>query len=154
MRCCSWNSTIRHNFIAKCQYSCTRNVLWCQVHSSHIHCNQKTLNLNYNTNKHPGKKSFIDDEKKFIAPISCHVSFVGFSLYSPGFCTCFVLSMHCWHPPLLLLIPSPSPSLFSPLMSMCCVAAYTCRMPAVVPRHSETHHSWGHAWWVGCMCVP
>ena len=27
-----------YNFIAKCQYTdCTKNVLWCQVHSSHIH---------------------------------------------------------------------------------------------------------------------
>ena len=25
-----------YNFIAKYQYNCTRNVLWCQVHSWHI----------------------------------------------------------------------------------------------------------------------
>ena len=32
-------------FIAKCHYTdCTRNVLWCQVHSSHIHSNHKTFN--------------------------------------------------------------------------------------------------------------
>ena len=34
-----------YNCIAKCQCTdCTRNVLWCQVHSSHIHSNHKTLN--------------------------------------------------------------------------------------------------------------
>ena len=38
--------TIQYNFIAKCQYNGTRNVLWCQVHSSHIHSNHKTLNYN------------------------------------------------------------------------------------------------------------
>ena len=39
--------SLQHNFIAKCQYTdCTRNVLWCQVHSSHIHSNHKTLNYN------------------------------------------------------------------------------------------------------------
>jgi len=38
---------IQYNFIAKCQYTgCTRNVLWCQVHSSHIHSNHKTLEYN------------------------------------------------------------------------------------------------------------
>ena len=36
-----------YNFIAKCQYSCTRNVLWYQVHSLHIHANHKTLNYNH-----------------------------------------------------------------------------------------------------------
>ena len=36
-----------YKFIAKCQYTdCTRNVLWCQVHSSHIHSNHKTFNYN------------------------------------------------------------------------------------------------------------
>ena len=49
---------IQYNFIAKCQYNCTRNVLWCQVHSSHIHSSHKT-SLNYNS-KHPGKGSFIN----------------------------------------------------------------------------------------------
>ena len=29
-------NAIRYSFIAKCQYSCTWNVLWCQVHSPHI----------------------------------------------------------------------------------------------------------------------
>ena len=38
--------TRQYNLIAMCQYSCTRNVLWCQVHSSHIHSSQKTLNYN------------------------------------------------------------------------------------------------------------
>ena len=39
--------SIQYNFIAKCQYTdCTRNVLWCQVHSSHIHSNHKTFNYN------------------------------------------------------------------------------------------------------------
>ena len=38
---------LQYNFIAKCQYTdCTRNVLWCQVHSSHIHSNHKTFNSN------------------------------------------------------------------------------------------------------------
>ena len=38
---------IQYNFIAKCQYTdCTRNVLWYQVHSSHIHSNNKTFNYN------------------------------------------------------------------------------------------------------------
>ena len=41
------HSTIQYNFIAKCQYTdCTWNVLWCQVHSSHIHSNHKTFNYN------------------------------------------------------------------------------------------------------------
>ena len=36
---------LQYNFIAKCQYTdCTRNVLWCQVNSSHIHSNHKTFN--------------------------------------------------------------------------------------------------------------
>ena len=41
---------LQYNFIAKCQYNCTRNVLWCQVHSSHIHANHKT-SWNYNNGK-------------------------------------------------------------------------------------------------------
>ena len=41
------NTIIQYNFIAKRQYTdCTRNVLWCQVHSSHIHSNHKTFNYN------------------------------------------------------------------------------------------------------------
>ena len=54
-------STIQHNSIAKCQYNCTRNVLWCQVHSSHTHANHKTSS-NYNNSKQtsPGKTSFIN----------------------------------------------------------------------------------------------
>ena len=45
------DDTIQYNFIAKCQYTdCTRNILWCQVHSSHIHSNHKT-SLNYNNIK-------------------------------------------------------------------------------------------------------
>ena len=47
------------NFIAKCQYSCTRKVLWCQVHSSHIHASHRTL-LNYNNSKHGGKRSLVN----------------------------------------------------------------------------------------------
>ena len=40
-------NTIQYNFIAKCHYTdCKRNVLWCQVHSSHIHSNHKTFNCN------------------------------------------------------------------------------------------------------------
>ena len=39
-------NTMQYNFICKCQYNCTRNMLWCQVHSSHIHSNHKTLNYN------------------------------------------------------------------------------------------------------------
>ena len=46
-------------FIAKCQYSCIRNVSWCQVHSSHIQANHKT-SLDCNKSKQPGKKSFIN----------------------------------------------------------------------------------------------
>ena len=37
-----WSSTL----FSKCQYNCTRNVLWCQVHSSHIHANHKA-SVNY-----------------------------------------------------------------------------------------------------------
>ena len=37
---------MQYTFIDKCQYSYTRNVLWCQVHSSHSHANHKTLNYN------------------------------------------------------------------------------------------------------------
>ena len=45
-------NTIQYNFIAKCQYTdCTRNVLWCQVHSSHIHSNHKTFNYNKSNKK-------------------------------------------------------------------------------------------------------
>ena len=33
--------TSQYNFIAKCQCYCTRNVLWCAVHSSHIYTNHK-----------------------------------------------------------------------------------------------------------------
>ena len=29
--------SVQYNFIARCHYSGTRNVLWCQVHSSHGH---------------------------------------------------------------------------------------------------------------------
>ena len=40
-------SQSQYNFIAKCQDTdCTRNVLCCQVHSSHIHSNHKTFNYN------------------------------------------------------------------------------------------------------------
>ena len=50
-------NTIQYHFIAKCQYTdCTRNVLWCQVHSSHIHSNQFFKILITIANKHPGKK--------------------------------------------------------------------------------------------------
>ena len=38
-----------------CQYKCTRNVLWCQVHSLHIHANHKT-SLNYNNSKHTSRR--------------------------------------------------------------------------------------------------
>ena len=39
--------TIQCNFISKCQYTdFTGNVLWCQVHSSHIPSNHKTFNYN------------------------------------------------------------------------------------------------------------
>ena len=39
---------LQYNFIAKCQDSFTRNVLWFQVHSSHIHSNHKTSNVYLN----------------------------------------------------------------------------------------------------------
>ena len=54
-KACTWSwsynefiqhNTIQCNLIAKCQYNCTRNVLWCQIHSSHIHTNHKTWNYN------------------------------------------------------------------------------------------------------------
>ena len=58
------NYDIRYNFIAKCQYTdCTRNVLWCQVHSSHIHSKLKHL-ITTTANKHHCKKSFIDKNIK------------------------------------------------------------------------------------------
>ena len=56
---------IQYNFIAKCQYNCTRNVLWCHVHSSHIHTNRKT-SLNYINSKHPGERSFIRNDNDII----------------------------------------------------------------------------------------
>ena len=34
--------TLNRGREAQCQYNCTRNVLWCQVHSSHIHCTKYT----------------------------------------------------------------------------------------------------------------
>ena len=36
------NVPLQYNFIAKCQYKCTRNVWRCQVHSSHVHSYLKT----------------------------------------------------------------------------------------------------------------
>ena len=56
---------IQCNFIAKCQYNCSRNVLWCQVQSSHIHSNHKT-SLNYNRKQTSTfhKKSFINKYMK------------------------------------------------------------------------------------------
>ena len=55
--CQTYNMIQQCNLIAKCQCSCTRNVVWCQVHSSPIHASHKT-SLIYN-NKHWGKKSLI-----------------------------------------------------------------------------------------------
>ena len=56
--------TIQYNFIAKCQYTdCTRNVLWCQVHSSHIYSKLKHL-ITTTANKHHCKKSFTDKNMK------------------------------------------------------------------------------------------
>ena len=53
----SWND-LQYNLTATCQYNCTRNALWCQVHTSHIHTNHKTsLNYNNNSSKHSGKLS-------------------------------------------------------------------------------------------------
>ena len=37
-----WHYTIQ--IIARCQCNCTSNVLWCQVHSSHIHAKHKATN--------------------------------------------------------------------------------------------------------------
>ena len=54
-KACTWSwssdkliqhSAIQYNLIAKCQYNCTRNVLWCQIPSSHIHTNHKTWDYN------------------------------------------------------------------------------------------------------------
>ena len=50
---------VQYNIVAKCQYSCTRNVSWCQIHSSCIHANHRT-SLNYSNSKHWGKKSRIN----------------------------------------------------------------------------------------------
>ena len=50
--------SVQYNFIAKCQYNCARNVLWCQVHSPCIHSNHKTIN--YNNSKQTGKRSLIN----------------------------------------------------------------------------------------------
>ena len=50
---------IQYSFITKRQYNYTRNVLWFQAHSSHIHINHKT-SLHYNNCKHTGKTSFIN----------------------------------------------------------------------------------------------
>ena len=44
------DDAIQYNFIAKCQYNCTKNILWYQVHSSHIHSKHKT-SLSYNNSK-------------------------------------------------------------------------------------------------------
>ena len=52
-------NTIRNIFIAKCQYDCTRNVLWCHVHSSHIHANHKTSNYNSSKHRRWGKNPLI-----------------------------------------------------------------------------------------------
>ena len=52
---------ILHNFLAKCRYICTRNVSWCQVHSSHIHASHKTK-LHYSSSKHQNKKSLLNLE--------------------------------------------------------------------------------------------
>ena len=35
-------NTIHCSFIARGQYNCAKNVLWCQIHSLHIHANHKT----------------------------------------------------------------------------------------------------------------
>ena len=44
---CTQYNTIQYNCISKCQYTdCTRNVLCCQVHSSHTRSNHKTFNYN------------------------------------------------------------------------------------------------------------
>ena len=51
--------TIQYSCIARCQYNCIRNVLWCQVHSSHIHACHKT-SLNYSNSKHRGIKSLMN----------------------------------------------------------------------------------------------
>ena len=65
------------NFIVMCLYSCTSNVLWCQVHSSHILANHKTLNYN---SKHWGKKSLRNRVNLFplmfvLIDIICHVEY-------------------------------------------------------------------------------
>ena len=54
----------------KCQYNCTRDVSWCQVHSSHIHVNHKIW-LDYNNSKHRGKTSLINKYMKNPAVIKC-----------------------------------------------------------------------------------
>ena len=42
----NFEAEIQRSLIAKCRYKCTRNVLWCQGYSSHIHANHKTSNYN------------------------------------------------------------------------------------------------------------
>ena len=46
---------VQYNIVARCQYCCTRNVLWCQVRSSHIHADHETSFYN-NNNKRWGKE--------------------------------------------------------------------------------------------------
>ena len=38
--------TILYNVSTRCQCHCTRNVLWCQVHSSRIHRGEKSVRIN------------------------------------------------------------------------------------------------------------
>ena len=41
---------VQYSFVARCQYLCARNVLWCQVRSSHIQANHETSLYNNNNN--------------------------------------------------------------------------------------------------------
>ena len=64
---------LQYNFIAKCQYTdCTRNVLWCQVHSSHIHACKQYICPSFNTStfsamrfdENPSRASTKTEDKK------------------------------------------------------------------------------------------
>ena len=55
---------LQYNCIAKCQNNCTTNVLWCQVHSSHIHSNHtKIIKLQQQINIQVKSHSRINHEK-------------------------------------------------------------------------------------------
>ena len=62
-------STIQYYFIAKCQYNCTRNVLRCQVHSSHIHSSLKTSLSQQQQLRQPGVKQVQQTSRRVDLPV-------------------------------------------------------------------------------------